>query len=493
MTTSTITDQLQTATTSLRKTRDELQKTRKDLLTVKQQAAQQRQANDRQSERLRARFTEEAIKSLRSQVPEVYIAGGSESGTERRKVRALGIEEDLIARRQIEDLEQRRRELMDYNAALKRMSTECLNLARQAGTQLVEMVVESAEKAPTSGGPSAVASSSSSASQPPFFFQRDLFPPLNPLRADYSTAVGHKASQQHPAVSALSKTGDVIEEQVRKLRQGQSLRAWARVQEARRRMRESPPSVDAEQAKQHDPVDASQGEESGDSRATLRGADREHQEELDRTHHLLARALDKVEELEVQLRRQQEEWEHMEMHRSQGGEDRARHAAEVERQRQRYMDLCRALEEQEAELAEERQRLDREREHLMLEHSLSMAATTGGEESQQPMQSEDGEDTSQAESTFSSVGRSVSLVHQFASTPRQAVPQQSLNVRKRTQEASGFDKENVRPTVHGTFGPAKRVRADPPPPPPPKQDATGTRVIAGNEMRFITMRKQRGR
>lgn len=502
----TLNEDLKVANTSLRKTKEELQKTRKDLLVIKQQAAQQKLASERQSERLRAKFTEESIKSLRTQLPKVYLPGSS-IGTSRRSRLVNEIDDGAIGRRQIEELEQRRRELMDYNAGLKRMATECINLARRAASHMEDLVAENADEKSTNNN--------GKLDDPPLY-QRDLFPPLKigMLKADYSATLSSTRSSgmsMHPAVVILNRTNDTIETHVRKLKQGKSIRIWARIQEARRRMRESISSADVTHSNKN-----LGGEESVRSTSTLHESDLvgevtaiahnndSNEEELNKLQHLLAQAMERNEQLESHIDQYEREIQSMDALKSEDAEERGKQMAEVEKQRQRYLELCRALEQQEEAIVHERERMIRQREQETLEHSLSMAGNsfsinnsiTGSlppnSESSRAAEYDPTPGNESQETTFNYVSRPATLSEMYESTPQ--MPNRSIGIKRSRNEETNVpsttEKENVKPAMVGRgLGMAKRVRTGSTE--STQQNKSATQVIGGTEMRFITMRKQR--
>lgn len=505
----TLNEDLKLSNTTLRKTKEELQKTRKDLLVIKQQAAQQKLASERQSERLRAKFTEESIKSLRTQLPKVYLPGSS-IGPSRRSRLVNEIDDGAIGRRQIEELEQRRRELMDYNAGLKRMATECINLARRAASHMEDLVAENADG-------SGSANNNGKLDDAPLY-QRDLFPPLSigMLKADYSAALSSTRSSavpMHPAVVELNRTNDTIETHVRKLKQGKSLRIWARIQEARRRMRESISSAEGIEANKNTAKD-----ESIRSTSTLHESDlvgevtaiahnnEANEEEMEKLQHLLAQAMERNEQLESHIDQYEREIQSMDALKSEDAEERGKQMAEVEKQRQRYLELCRALEQQEEAIIQERERMIKQREQETLEHSLSMAGnsfsinnsfvsnsnTMAHSESSRTAAYDPTPGNESQETTFNYVSRPATLSEMYESTPQ--MQNKSIGMKRsrieETNPPSTTEKENIRPSIGGRgLGMAKRVRTGSTE--STQQNKTATQVIGGTEMRFITMRKQR--
>ncbi|PWN31983.1 uncharacterized protein FA14DRAFT_83640 [Meira miltonrushii] len=505
----TLNEELKVSNTTLRKTKEELQKTRKDLLVIKQQAAQQKLASERQMERLRAKFTEESIKSLRTQLPKVYLPGSS-TGPSRRSRLDNEIDDAAIGRRQIEELEQRRRELMDYNAGLKRMATECINLARRAASHMEDLVAENADGSATTN--------TGKLDDAPLY-QRDLFPPLSigMLKADYSAALSSTRSSavpMHPAVVVLNRTNDTIETHVRKLKQGKSLRIWARIQEARRRMRESISSTDEINTKENAAKD-----ESVRSTSTLHESDLVgevtaiahnsvvDEEELNKLQDLLAQAMERNEQLESHIDQYEREIQSMDALKSEDAEERGKQMAEVEKQRQRYLELCRALEQQEEAIVQERERMIRQREQETLEHSLSMAGNSfsinnsvmsnphmmAHSDSSRTAAYDPAPGNESQETTFNYVSRPATISEMYESTPQ--MQNKSIGMKRLRNEETNLpstitEKENVKPAIGGRgLGMAKRVRTGSAE--STQQNKTGTQVIGGTEMRFITMRKQR--
>lgn len=332
LTTSSTTQELTECQSNLKRTKDELQKSKRDLLSVKQQAHQQRQANERQLERLRAKFSDESIKLLRSKVPDVQLVtrstglkssqGQSEAGPSR------------LQRKQIDELERRRKELFENNIALKKYATESLSVIRE-----VSMNIERT-KSPDDAialSSSSSSNSSTSAIRPTYRLhnlqQQDLFPPSLPLPIDYTLEVS-RGKKQHPAVQALNEMTTLLRENAS-------------------RLKESPSSLATSSISTQDSC------EDGASK---------------RTHDLLDKAMQRVQELENVIERSKKE-SVLSQSRKEDREERFKQAAEVEKQRQRYLTLCKELEKQEEALRSEKMALQSEREEIMkTELSLSMQA-----------------------------------------------------------------------------------------------------------------------
>lgn len=331
---STTTQELNECQSSLRRTKEELQKAKRDLLTVKQQAHQQKQANERQLERLRSRFSDESIKSLRAKVPEIYFANAKKSAQSFSSAAPSGLE-----RKQVEELEGKRRNLLESNAALKRMTTESLNLAREAARYLERIEVAGNEKACAALGSSSSSSSSSGGGNTascPLFYQRDLFPSQSPLISDYAShSTAGPGKKHHPAVEALHQMSELIH--TRGSRLIQSLSA----------------------ARAGGPTLVGPEEDLGIQKARREDAVRERQ---------LIKALQRVQELEA------EQSMAAAIHnQKKDGEDRIKQMAEVEKQRQRYIALCRELQTQEELLRREREALERDKEEVLkMEMSMSV-------------------------------------------------------------------------------------------------------------------------
>ena len=330
---STAMQELNECQSSLRRTKEELQKAKRDLLTVKQQAHQQKQANERQLERLRSRFSDESIKNLRAKVPEVYFANAKKSVQSFSSAAPSGLE-----RKQVEELEGKRRNLLESNAAMKRMATESLNLAREAARYLERMEGAGNEKAGSALGASSSSSTSSGGNTAScrLFYQRDLFPSQSPLLSDYAShSTGGSGKKQHPAVEALHQMSELIH--TRGSRLVQSISA----------ARAGGPTLFAPE------------EDLSMQRARQEDATREKQ---------LIKALQRVQELEAE-----QSMAAATQNQKKDGEDRIKQMAEVEKQRQRYIALCRELQTQEELLRREREALERDREEVLkMEMSMSV-------------------------------------------------------------------------------------------------------------------------
>ncbi|UZJ55882.1 hypothetical protein CBS101457_005202 [Exobasidium rhododendri] len=431
---STTAQELHECQSNLKRAKDELQKSKRDVLNIKQHAHQQKQANERQIERLRSKFSDESIKSLRSKVAEVYVANVKEIST--ASLRRSASTPSSLERKQIDDLESKRKDLIEANSALKRFATESLNLAREAGHYLDRLEqdhrqfeVERASLLSSAGS----FSSDRTIHQrrtPAIHYQRDLFPPLYPLRSDYSTGA-KRGQKQHPAVEAMGELSEAIHGK------GVMLLESLVTQRASYRAREQDVDTAATEIASHHP--AGIGKVTQEEERSRRDAEREK---------LLSRALQEVEDLEAEIERRERDSATLQ-NRKEDREERFAQAAEVERQRQRYLSLCRELEKQEESLRKERESLQREKEEVMkMELSLSITED----------QEENGEDDSSLPSF--SVG---DLTDTTPSLKR----------------ARDDEKENV--PAKAQYGKRSRV----------EQQQQRTSTPKGDTMRFVTMRKSR--
>ncbi len=135
---------------------------------------------------------------------------------------------------QVQELEQKRAHLVEYNQALKRFATEAINAARRADQELVDMVEaeeddakkrdaalaaktngdSSGSRSASSGSISSMGVSKRSASDDAWLdghralFQRDLFPANDMLRSTSSGTLvsGTSSKIHHPALRALELT-----------------------------------------------------------------------------------------------------------------------------------------------------------------------------------------------------------------------------------------------------------------------------------------------
>lgn len=222
-----------------RTTRDELQKARRELQLVKTAALQYRASQERGAERVRARLAEQSLAQLRTAVPSVRILRSAfpavDSGRRENKERG-------ILETQVEELEQKRAQLMDTNQALKRLATDAVNTLRTTNARLGNLIDdESGERhklgssSSSSGSPSSSSSASSSSLGRPrmmssagngssedgvMAYQRELFPPLVPLRTNIMPGA-------HPGVAALDRAVERNHAQLDKLERLRTARANA--------------------------------------------------------------------------------------------------------------------------------------------------------------------------------------------------------------------------------------------------------------------------
>ncbi|SJX65680.1 uncharacterized protein SRS1_16304 [Sporisorium reilianum f. sp. reilianum] len=239
-----LTTQLETERNAHKATKEALARMRRDLQAIKASALQYKAANDRSVARVRARIGEVTSSAIRSAVPDFQIvasafdepptASSSKSGSA-----------GLYAQ-QVQELEQKRAHLVEYNQALKRYATEAINAVRRADQELVDMVeaeeddakkrdpASTAAKSNTDSSGSRSASSSSLASMGASkrsasndawldghrpLFQRDLFPANDTLRSTSSGTLVSGASSKiaHPALRALEVLSTAISSHVQSL------------------------------------------------------------------------------------------------------------------------------------------------------------------------------------------------------------------------------------------------------------------------------------
>ncbi|GAC97995.1 hypothetical protein PHSY_005583 [Pseudozyma hubeiensis SY62] len=240
-----LTNQLEMERTAHKATKEALARMRRDLQAVKASALQYKSCNDRSVARVRARIGEVTSSAIRSAVPDFQIvasafdepptASSSRSG-------AAG-----LYAQQVQDLEQKRIHLVEYNQALKRLATEAINAARRADQELLDMVeaeqddgkkrkdstLAATKTSGDSGGSRSVSSSSLNSAggtkrspsndtwldghRP--LFQRDLFPANDTLRSTASGALvsGSSSKASHPALRALELTSNAIHSHVQAL------------------------------------------------------------------------------------------------------------------------------------------------------------------------------------------------------------------------------------------------------------------------------------
>lgn len=239
-----LTAQLETECHAHKATKDALARTRRDLQAIKASALQYKAANDRSVARVRARIGEVTSSAIRSAVPDFQIVASAfdEPPTaSSSKVGAAG-----LYAQQVQELEQKRAHLVEYNQALKRLATEAINTVRRADQELLDMVEAEQDDAkrrdPTSAATKANDESSGSRSvstsslasvgaskrlpskdtwleghRP--LFQRDLFPANDTLRSTSSGALisGSSRKASHPALRALEVTASAISSHVQSL------------------------------------------------------------------------------------------------------------------------------------------------------------------------------------------------------------------------------------------------------------------------------------
>ncbi|SYW84392.1 uncharacterized protein UBRO2_05492 [Ustilago bromivora] len=235
--------QLETERNAHKATKEALGRMRRDLQAIKASALQYKTANDRSVARVRARIGEVTNSAIRSAVPDFQIVAsafddvpnGSSS-----KAGAAG-----VYAQQVQELEQKRAHLVEYNQALKRFATEAINAARRADQELVDIVEAEEDDArkrddkaaskplgDSSGSRSASSSSvtgmgASNRSSPSDawldghrpLFQRDLFPTNDTLRSTPAGTLvsGSSSKSQHPALRALELTSTTISAHIQSL------------------------------------------------------------------------------------------------------------------------------------------------------------------------------------------------------------------------------------------------------------------------------------
>lgn len=236
--------QLETERNAHKATKEALGRMRRDLQAIKASALQYKAANDRSVARVRARIGEVTSSAIRSAVPDFQIVASAFDEPPTASSSKAG-SAGLYAQ-QIQELEQKRAHLVEYNQVLKRYATEAINAVRRADQELVDMVEAEEDDAkkrdPTfaatksnsdsSGSRSASSSSLSSmgaSKRSPSndawldghrpLFQRDLFPANNTLRSTSSGALisGSSSKVAHPALRALEVMSTAISSHVQSL------------------------------------------------------------------------------------------------------------------------------------------------------------------------------------------------------------------------------------------------------------------------------------
>ncbi len=232
--------QLETEQNAHKATKDALARMRRDLQAIKASALQYKAANDRSVARVRARIGEVTSSAIRSAVPDFQIVASAfddlptSSSTKASAASAYA--------QQVQELEQKRTSLIEYNQALKRLATDAINAARRADQELLDMVEaeqedakkRDAESAPRSAGSRSTSSgslishsnSSRKASTSDAWleghrplFQRDLFPATDSLRSTSSGMLVSASSSKapHRALRALELTSTAISTHVQSL------------------------------------------------------------------------------------------------------------------------------------------------------------------------------------------------------------------------------------------------------------------------------------
>ncbi|SNX87353.1 uncharacterized protein MEPE_06063 [Melanopsichium pennsylvanicum] len=235
--------QLDTERNAQKAAKEALGRMRRDLQAIKASALQYKAANDRSVARVRARIGEVTGSAIRSAVPDFQIVASAfddvpTTSTPKASATALYV-------RQVQELEQKRAHLVEYNQALKRFATEAINAIRRADQELVDMV-EAEEDDVKRRDPSSTAKPNSESSnmrsvsssnlsgnaavkrlastdawlyghRP--LFQRDLFPANDTFRSTSSGAFVSASSSktQHPALRALELTSTAVISHVQSL------------------------------------------------------------------------------------------------------------------------------------------------------------------------------------------------------------------------------------------------------------------------------------
>ncbi|TKY87916.1 hypothetical protein EX895_003012 [Sporisorium graminicola] len=239
-----LTTQLETERNAHKATKEALARMRRDLQAVKASALQYKAANDRSVARVRARIGEVTSSAIRSAVPDFQIVASAFDEPPTASSSKAG-PASLYAQ-QVQELEQKRAHLVEYNQALKRYATEAINAVRRADQELVDMVEAEEDDAkkrdPTStatksngdSNGSRSASSSSLSGMGPSkrspsndtwldghrpLFQRDLFPANDTLRSTSSGSLvsGCSSKVAHPALRALEVMSTAISSHVQSL------------------------------------------------------------------------------------------------------------------------------------------------------------------------------------------------------------------------------------------------------------------------------------
>ncbi|SPO29965.1 uncharacterized protein UTRI_06271_B [Ustilago trichophora] len=238
-----LTTQLETERNAHRATKEALGRMRRDLQAIKSSALQYKAANDRSVARVRARIGEVTSSAIRSAVPDFQIVASAFDPLPTASSSKTGAAR--LYAQQVQELEQKRAHLVEYNQALKRFATEAINAARRADQELVEMVEaeeqdaakRDASPASKSNGDASGSRSASSSSLNAMaaskrsslsdawleghrpLFQRDLFPANDTLRSTATGTLvsGSSTKTQHPALRALEITSMAISSHVQSL------------------------------------------------------------------------------------------------------------------------------------------------------------------------------------------------------------------------------------------------------------------------------------
>ncbi|KAJ1026355.1 hypothetical protein NDA16_002442 [Ustilago loliicola] len=238
-----LTTQLEAERNAHKATKEALGRMRRDLQAIKASTLQYKVANDRSVARVRARIGEVTNSAIRSAVPDFQIVASAFDDlptASSSKAGAAG-----VYAQQVQELEQKRAHLVEYNQALKRFATEAINAARRADQELVDMVEaeeddarkranNAATKSMGDSSASRSASSSSLGGMGAFkrsssadawldghrpLFQRDLFPANDTLRSTPAgtLVLGSSNKLQHPALRALELTSTAISTHIQSL------------------------------------------------------------------------------------------------------------------------------------------------------------------------------------------------------------------------------------------------------------------------------------
>lgn len=330
----------------------------------------------RELDRLRSRPTEENDKALRANVPTFRVPSTGISQPGKPSISSSSVPQKAPTAKLVEELRQEKQDLTSFNDALKLVAARAINLAREAGSHLSNAASGYLEL-----GEGAKHSEGSGRGEPLKASPDTLFPPSQPLYAADDGFFSLKTSEQHPALKALRAAETIILSQLEKLQGEQVQRERTRVREAKKR-------------------------------------ELDHQELQKRAQERADELEDVLQELRQQLDDRDQHIQHSSRKVDKLSSINATAMAELDRQQRRIEELSTHLEQQAAQLAEEREQAAR-----------------------QPMQRED--DLTSMETSFAGSGTpELDVVEQrMPAVARQAGDKENIFAQERERERKRLRKD----------------------------------------------------